>query len=1060
MKLLLGTACCLFLFSWIAPAQTYPFKNWQSQDGLPGNNVVYTLNQDNSGFLWTGTTEGLSRFDGFDFHSVPYPGNEAGGYPAVSLKDGSGNLWFGFSDGSVCKADNGNLRKVHPSDSSSVSAMVRGPDGYIYVILQRNTVLRIDPGKPDNITTFNTGLDGMYSAAFTGKGELLIGTMGKVGLFRISEDAITLLSSVENFDYSRVMAINPVSGSGKFVIGTDGSGIFLLSLTGENGTVSRFESHPELETITVKSFFEDSGKALWVSTREDGAVRIILKQGEGTIDELRFFNSLSGLAGSNEEKKRYDNINSLFQDTEGNIWFGHNGKGLSLLRSEAFGFYTPGDAGNTNNIIFIQKLQDDYFLGTPTGFYNYDLENGRVKSFTPLSSVIGRNEISAYRIAGDGTLWIGTRGSGLFVRKNDGKAKLFYRSGDSSADYINDIESDDENIWLASLNGVSIVASATGVLKKSFNISSGLPHNNINKLCFVSKETAYIAAESPSFDKLDINGSVVSSEAKMTGSLRNKVLSVATGSNGSVWAATEGNGLFGLQGDSIRSVSAADGLMNNYIYSILSDSEGLIWMGHDRGFSTYNPEARIARSFGPDFAGGGKCNPDGIYETADGKVLIGTTEGLIVYDRQKDRKTRNVPVNNILSITIGDSIYPYQSSIRLPYKKRYLVSVKYAGINLTDPDKVFYSTYMENHDDDWSEYNSEREVQYSLSAGKYSFNLVSVNDEGLGQEQALSFEITVNPPVWKSWWFLLAAFAVFTGIIILIIRQRDKAAEAREKELQRQVDERTEDVKRQKAEIERQNTEITDSINYAKRIQTSILPDISRLKEAFSDAFILYHPRDIVSGDFYWFDRSEDGKIVIVCADSTGHGVPGAFMSMIGSTLLQDIVKRQKITTPSKILGRLDRQIFAMLNQNSGAEISNDGMDMVICEYNPLTRHLKFASAMRPVILIMDGESFYIKGNRLSVGGESAGDKFFVDQEYFLREGDVIYLFTDGISDQFGGPDGADGKKMKMNRLKRFVDELASLPASEQKVELSKFFYDWKGEHDQVDDVLFMGLRV
>jgi serine phosphatase RsbU (regulator of sigma subunit) len=500
--------------------------------------------------------------------------------------------------------------------------------------------------------------------------------------------------------------------------------------------------------------------------------------------------------------------------------------------------------------------------------------------------------------------------------------------------------------------------------------------------------------------------------------------------------------------------------MNNYIYSILSDSEGLIWLGHDRGFSTYNPETGIARGFGPEFAGGGKCNPDGIYESPDGKVLIGTTEGLIVYNRHKDRKTRSAPVNNILSVTIGDSIYPYQSTIRLPYKKRYLVTIKYAGINLTDPDKVFYSTYMENHDDDWSEYNTKREAQYSLSAGKYTFNLVSVNEEGLGQEQALSFDISVNPPVWKSWWFLLISFAIFTAIIILIIRQRDKAAKAREKELQRQVDEKTEDVIRQKAEIERQNTEITDSINYAKRIQNSILPDISRLKEAFSDAFILYHPRDIVSGDFYWFDRSEDGKIVIVCADSTGHGVPGAFMSMIGSTLLHDIVKRQNITTPSKILSRLDRQIYSMLNQNSGAEISNDGMDMVVCEYNPLTRHLKYASAMRPVILIMDGESYYIKGNRLSVGGESAGEKFFVDQEYFLREGDVIYLFTDGISDQFGGPDGADGKKMKMNRLKRFVDELASLPASEQKVELSKFFYDWKGEYDQVDDVLFMGLRV
>jgi len=550
----------------------------------------------------------------------------------------------------------------------------------------------------------------------------------------------------------------------------------------------------------------------------------------------------------------------------------------------------------------------------------------------------------------------------------------------------------------------------TGALIRNVNITSGLPHNNINKLVLTSDSTSYIAAESPSFDKLSAVGTVSSSEARMAGSLRNKVLSVTLGSDGSIWAATEGNGLFGLQGDSIRSLTIADGLMNNYIYSIFSDSEGIVWMGHDRGFSTFSPETGIVRSFGDDFAGGGKCNPDGIYESEDGKVFIGTTEGMIVYDRKKDRKTRTAPVNSILSITVGDSTYSYQQSIRLPYKKLYNVSVKYVAINLSDPGNVFYSTFMQNLDDDWRDYSLNREIQYSLVPGKYIFYLVSVNEEGLTSEDPVSFEIYVNPPVWRSWWFLLSAFAIFTALIILIIRQRDKAAEAREKKLQKQVDEATEEVKQQKNEIERQNTEITDSINYAKRIQTSILPDIGRLKEAFSDAFILYHPRNIVSGDFYWFERIADDKIVVVCADSTGHGVPGAFMSMIGSTLLHDIVKRQNITTPSKILSRLDQQIFAMLNQNSGAEISNDGMDMVVCEYNPLTRHLKFASAMRPVIIIMGGESYYIKGNRLSVGGESAGEKFFVDQEYYLKEGDVIYLFTDGISDQFGGPDGSEGK--------------------------------------------------
>jgi len=222
-------------------------------------------------------------------------------------------------------------------------------------------------------------------------------------------------------------------------------------------------------------------------------------------------------------------------------------------------------------------------------------------------------------------------------------------------------------------------------------------------------------------------------------------------------------------------------------------------------------------------------------------------------------------------------------------------------------------------------------------------------------------------------------------------------------------------------------------------------------------AFILFHPRDIVSGDFYWFDKLEDDRFIIVCADSTGHGVPGAFMSMIGSTLLQDIVTRQRISKPSAILSMLDKQIFSTLNQNVELGVSNDGMDMVVCEFNVKTRHLRFASAMRPIIIVLDGEPYYIKGNRLSVGGESAIEKFFDDQEYYLNEGDTVYLFSDGFPDQFGG---VDGKKLKIARLKKLIEQVSRQPMNEQREIISDFFFEWKGAFDQVDDILMMGIKV
>ena len=171
--------------------------------------------------------------------------------------------------------------------------------------------------------------------------------------------------------------------------------------------------------------------------------------------------------------------------------------------------------------------------------------------------------------------------------------------------------------------------------------------------------------------------------------------------------------------------------------------------------------------------------------------------------------------------------------------------------------------------------------------------------------------------------------------------------------------------------------------------------------------------------------RLDDDTFILVCADSTGHGVPGAFMSMIGSTLLQDIVSRQKISKPSEILTMLDKQIFTILNQNLEEGVSNDGMDIVVCEFTLKNRHIRFSSAMRPVLLVMGGETYYIKGNRASVGGQTVQEKYFDDQEYYLNEGDIIYMFSDGLPDQFGG---TEGKKMKVARLKNLIGDISGLP--------------------------------
>jgi ligand-binding sensor domain-containing protein/serine phosphatase RsbU (regulator of sigma subunit) len=1049
LKILSSTIGCLFLFSAILNGQTYSFRNYGAENNIPSG-FVYTINQSNDGFLWLGTGNGLSRFDGFNFFPVPYPDSTVGRYPTTSLKDKNGMLWFGCSDGSVFYARENNLIPVPLSNSKSISQLLEGPDGLIYIIPQGKAVFGINPKKPEEIHKYSFSVDPvMFSASFTSSGNLLIGTQENLLICRLDKDSVLVKAIIEGFNYSGITAIHHTDDSSRFALGTDGNGLFQLILSDKGNILTRFPDHPEWESLNVKSISEDSEKNLWVSTTGSGAIQFHLSDNYETVKSVRTYNSNSGLAG--------DDVKSVFQDIEGNYWIGLAGEGISMLTSFAFGYYTPGKNSMGNNILYINSFNDKYILGTPFGVHLFDPVIGKSVSFTNLSSQVGKTEITSYYLDKEKNLWIGTGGNGLFVRSNTGSVRRFYRSGDSGADNIKDIEMDEQNIWLATTNGLIVLDRKSSKEKKRFDINNGLSHNSINTILIARDGNAYIGTESDRLYMIDRDFNISAGGAIMYGSTINKILSITQSSDGVIWVATKGNGIFECFKDSVSAINMTNDLMSLYCYSILSDSENNIWVGHEKGFSRFNPRTGTMKIFRTDFAKGGVCNPEGMFESADRKIFIGTTEGLIVYDRPEDKKRVVAPFNNINYITINDVRYSYRPSFLLPYSKKYVVRVYYSGINFGAPEKVYYSTFLQNYDEDWSKLSTTREASYSLNDGKYKFSLASINEEGLSQSTPVSFDILIKQPFWRTWWFILIVIACITGIVILIIHERDKSQKKIQEYLEKELEARTSVVMKQKGEIELQNIEITDSINYAKRIQSSILPDINKLKETFKDAFILFHPRDIVSGDFYWFDKLQDDKFILVCADSTGHGVPGAFMSMIGSTLLQDIVTRKRISKPSEILTLLDKQIFSTLNQNVELGVSNDGMDMVICEFDVSTRHIRFASAMRPVIIVIDGEPYYIKGNRSSVGGESVMEKFFDDQEYYLNEGDTIYLFSDGLPDQFGG---ADGKKMKIARLKRIIEQVSKLPMDVQKEAMSKFYFDWKGDYDQVDDILLMGVKV
>lgn len=1047
-KISVSILLLLFLYPLVLKGQTYSFRNYGAENDIPSG-FVYTVDQASNGYLWIGTGNGVARFDGFRFYNVPFPDSTAGQYPNADLRDNRGTLWFGCNDGSLYYTRGEDLIQANITNTRSISSIIEGPDSMIFVIPQSRAIFSIDPGDPSSVHKYFVPDDPvMFSAAFSTSGKLLIGTQGVLLICSLRDDSVLVDNEVEGFDYANITAIHNTPDKNIFIVGTEDNGLFSLILTDSGAELTRFADRPAWQTINVQSIYEDNDHNFWISTFGSGVIQFRLQDDYSGVTSVRNFNSETGLAGND--------VKAVFRDMEGNYWMALYGEGISLLTTYAFSYYTPGRNDAENDIIYISGYKDKYLLGTPVGYHIFDPVKGRSVSFTSLSDRVGKVDITSYYLDKNNDLWIGTNGKGLFVMNSNGGFRLFERTGDIGSDQIQDITMDRNNIWLSTTNGAIVLDRSTGITKKVFDTNSGLPYSSINKILLTPDGTAYVGTECDRLYYIDRNFNVKNSDAVMSGSFKNKILSMAEDSHGAIWLATGGNGIFRFHNDSISTVTKTNDLMSNFCYSILADSENEIWVGHSKGFSVYDPATGLVRVYGTEYAKGGICNPDAMVELPDKKILIGTTDGFIVYDRTKDRKEKMPPFANINYITINDVRYPFRESYTLPYRK-YRIMINYTGIHFSNPEKVYYSTYLKNFDPDYSKFTTSREALYSLGDGHYRFSLIAVNANGLSQENPLSFSLTIKPPFWRTWWAILIWIFTLSAILVFIIRQRDKAQKKIQLYLEKELEARTRTVMKQKGEIELQNIEITDSINYAKRIQTSILPDINKLKEAFNDAFILFHPRDIVSGDFYWFDSLGDDRFILVCADSTGHGVPGAFMSMIGSTLLQDIVTRKRITKPSEVLTMLDKQIFSTLNQNVEMGVSNDGMDMVVCEFNTRTRHVRFASAMRPVIIVLDGESYYIKGNRSSVGGESIVEKYYDDQEYYLSEGDVVYLFSDGLPDQFGGP---DGKKMKIARLKKIIEQISGLPMNEQKETLSKFYFEWKGNYEQVDDILFMGVRV
>ena len=294
-----------------------------------------------------------------------------------------------------------------------------------------------------------------------------------------------------------------------------------------------------------------------------------------------------------------------------------------------------------------------------------------------------------------------------------------------------------------------------------------------------------------------------------------------------------------------------------------------------------------------------------------------------------------------------------------------------------------------------------------------------------------------------------------------LLKMKDELAET-ERILEQKVKERTEEVVKQKDEIDSQRakleelyTDVTASIRYAKRLQDSILPPESAIKKYFPSSFVLFKPKDIVSGDFYWIGKIKN-ELMFAAVDCTGHGVPGAFMSLVGANGLNSAAKDHKLSDPGLILDDLNKYSSEALNKNNDDSV-RDGMDITLCSLNKKQMKLKFAGAYNPLYLIRDSELQIIKTDKFAIGSFKPGEKNFETIEIDVKKGDKIYIFSDGYADQFGGP---RGKKFMYRQFKETLISTIHESMENQKQLLDKRIESWRGSLEQVDDIVIFGVEV
>lgn len=1042
---------CLFLFLLTGNkslfSQSYQFSKYNVEDGLP-QQYVYSLNQDNNGFIWIGTGDGISKFDGVSFQNYTTKDGLAENFVSCSAQRHENVIWLGHNKGGISRIIDGNIVSII-SDSlvgSKITDIIVDQDNYVWASSQNGYIIRISPRL--EIKKFDLYFDKKNINTISGKinNHLLIGTDEGLFVWKLDNKLRpTTAIEIKTLHSKNIMCISKSQTlNNGYWIGTAESGLYQLQHTDKSVFRSR-HSNGEFgfENTAIQNIDEDEHHNLLVSTYS-GLFKLFYNKNTKEFFKTLIYNSSNGIG---------DFINTTLTDREGNTWIGMYGEGLAMLKDEIFTFYNHS---NNNNSIpndtraFLFKNKTEWY-GLSKGLLSLN-ETGEKKYYNasngfldvPVTSILSR---------GDNELFIATDGKGLYrFNLTTKKFTKEFLATSYLCNHIYKIIAHVNELWIATEGGL-INKNLTTNKTIIYNTLNGLKHNTIFDIKKRSDGSIIVASHSNELTVIRKGKTTHLMVADIDQLM--DIVSITTDKKGDIWLATLGNGVFKQEKKHFIQISSDDGLKSNYCYFITPDNLNGMWVGHRGGLSRINQKTKSVQVFDSKNGMNFDFNLRATYTDKNENVWFGTSKNAIKFNPKKFFKNTTPPAVSMKSILISGEKTKQEEVISLPYKS-YKIKLEFIGISFKQPEGVRYQYFLDGYDLEWSEPSLNNTATYPrIDDGEYTFYVKACNNDGFCSEETLAFKLIVDTPLWKKWWMILLVTIILITSIYMIIKIRERNQKEIQKRLESELEIRTKEVVKKSAEIEDKNKNITDSINYALKIQESILPSKELMREHFPESFVFYQPRDIVSGDFYWYEKIGN-KFIVVCADCTGHGVPGAFMSMITSTLFKEIAYQYKITEPSQFLYKLDELLKNTLKQAKKTKI-HDGLDMSICVFDLDSNHLSFSGAYRPLIFMRDTDLELIKTTPFSIGGDDFMEKEFITYNKQLLPGDIVYLFSDGFPDQFGG---IKGKKLYLKGFKKLITDSSHLKMNEQHQVFKQFLTEWKGSQKQVDDILIMGIKI